>query len=154
MAATDYLGMAYVQKNVNVSLMAHEGCFSLRDIVTLVELKAIGVVGINSERPGGVTRALEAIDFARSRGLPAALHNQPLGIASAMHIHLAAAKYDALELATELFGMVMFEHDLLKKPIDYSRGTAKLPSGPGWGVELDEAALERYAAGATLILKA
>jgi len=152
--AEDYPGMAYVQKNVDTPLMAHEGCFSLRDIITLVELKAIRVVGINSERPGGMTRAIQALDFARERGLSAVLHNQPLGIASAMQIHLAAAKYDALGYATELFGQVMLEDDLITRPIDYGNGRAKLPPGPGWGVDLDEGALEKYATGATLILKA
>ena len=58
--AEDYTGMAFVQKRVGVPLMAHEGCFSLRDLLTLLELGAIRVVGINSERPGGVTNALKA----------------------------------------------------------------------------------------------
>ena len=55
--ATDYVGMAHVQAKVDTPLMAHEGCFSLQDIVTLVELGAVQVVGVNSERPGGVTNA-------------------------------------------------------------------------------------------------
>ncbi|MCP4216653.1 MAG: hypothetical protein GY765_18520, partial [bacterium] len=58
--STDFIGMAYVQKRVDVPLMAHEGAFSLQDMTTLLELGAIGVMGINSERPGGVTKALKA----------------------------------------------------------------------------------------------
>ena len=55
---TDYIGMATVQKSVDTPILSHEDCFSLQDIVTLIELKAIGVVGINSIRPGGVTKRL------------------------------------------------------------------------------------------------
>ena len=146
--------MAYVQKRVKIPLLAHEGCFSLQDIFTLVEMDAVRVVGINSERPGGVTNALRAIDFAKSKGLSVVLHNQPLGIASAMHVHIAAARHSSLGHATELFGHVMLEDDLIVKDIDYNAGFATVPSDPGWGAELDEGALARYATGPTVGLEA
>ena len=151
--ATDFLAMAQVQKQVAVPLMAHEGCFSLTDIVTLAELGAIGVVGINSERPGGITKALKAISFAEERGMGVVLHNQTLGIASAAQIHIAAAKHNSLGHATELFGHIMMEDDLILEPIDYSDGTATVMTGAGWGVELDEEALEKYATGPTVVIK-
>jgi muconate cycloisomerase len=151
--ASDYLAMAWVQQRVDTPLMAHEGCFSLQDIVTLIELRAIGVVGINSERPGGVTNALRAIAYAEQHGLGVALHNQPLGIASAMHVHLAACKHHSLGHATELFGHVMLEDDLIVDRLDYSGGTASLPEGDGWGVTLDEEALRRYASGPTVTME-
>jgi len=151
--ATDYVGLAYVQSRVDTPLMSHEGCFSLQDIITLIELKAIRVVGINAERPGGVTNALRAISYAEQRGLGVVIHNQSLGIASAMQIHLAAARHDALGHDTELFGQIMFEDDLIVDPLDYSRGLAKVPKGPGWGVELDEEALKRYSTAPTVKLQ-
>ncbi|MBI4832934.1 MAG: mandelate racemase/muconate lactonizing enzyme family protein [Candidatus Lindowbacteria bacterium] len=151
--ASDYVGMAHVQQRVNTPLMAHEGCFSLQDIVTLSELGAIGVVGINSERPGGVTNALRAITYAEQRGMGAVIHNQTLGIASAMQIHLAAARHHSLGHATELFGHMMLEDDLIIHAIDYSGGHAAVPQGPGWGVTLDEDALRRYATGAPVDIK-
>ncbi|MGB5909754.1 MAG: mandelate racemase/muconate lactonizing enzyme family protein [Promethearchaeia archaeon] len=151
--ADDYLGMKYVQQNVNVPLMAHEGFFNLKDFVTLVELRAVRVLGINSERPGGVTKALRAINYAKTRGLGIVLHNQPLGIASAMHIHLHVAKYHCIDHATELFGQEMLVDDLILKPINYDNGRTKLPEGSGWGVTLDEHALERFATSSTITLE-
>jgi muconate cycloisomerase len=148
----DYLGMAAVQKRVDTPLMSHEDCFSLQDIATLIELKAIGVVGLNPERPGGVTAALRALDYAEMRGLGAVLHSQPLGIASAMLIHLAAARHHQLGHATELFGQVMIEDDLITEPIDYSGGSAGIPAGPGWGVTLDRDALDKYATGPATVI--
>ncbi len=152
--ATDYLGMARVQSQVSTPLMAHEGCFSLQDIVTLSELGAIGVVGINSERPGGVTDALRAISYAELRGMSVCLHNQTLGIASAMQMHIAAARFHSLGHAVELFGHVMFEDDLIVEAIDYEGGFASLPAGPGWGVELDQEALDHYATAPPVVLEA
>ncbi len=151
--ADDYIGMAYVQKRVDTPLMAHEGFFSIKDFISLVELGAVRVLGINSERPGGVTKALKAFNYAKMRGLGVVLHNQPLGIASAMHIHFHIAKFHYIDYATELFGQEMLIDDLILNPINYSNGMAKLPEGPGWGVKLDEIALERYATGETIILK-
>ncbi|MBU3916391.1 hypothetical protein KKA14_12725 [bacterium] len=152
-AATNYIGMAYVQKRVDIPIMAHEGCFSLQDISTLVKMNGINAVGLNSERPGGVTNMLRAISYAEMEGMGCILHNQPLGISSAMQIHVAAARYHSLGHAIELFGQLMMEDDLIKEPINYDDGTATVPSGPGWGVELDEAALKQYATSETVIIE-
>ncbi|MBN2027747.1 MAG: mandelate racemase/muconate lactonizing enzyme family protein [Actinobacteria bacterium] len=152
-AAEDYAGMAAVQHRVGVPLMAHEGCFSLRDIITLVELGAVGVVGINSERPGGISAALRAMDFASGRGMGVVVHNQTLGIATAAQLHLAAARFSSLGHDVELFGDVMFEDDLILEPIACANGTAAVPLGPGFGVELDEGALARYARAETVIVE-
>jgi len=152
-AAADFVGMAYVQKRVKTHLMAHEGCFSLSDIVTLTELGGIGAVGINTERPGGMTAALKAMDFATQHKMGIIIHNQSAGISSAALIHLASARYAALGHAIELFGYVMLEDDLITSPIDYSGGIARVPAGAGWGVTLDEAALDKYATGPTVKLR-
>jgi muconate cycloisomerase len=143
--ADDWIGMARVQRAVSVPLMAHEGCFSLADFTALVELGAVGVLGVNGERPGGITRALQAIDYAAQRGIGTVLHNQPLGIGSAAQVHLGAARSAVLGHAMELFGHVMMEDDLIASPLDYSGGSVQVPDGAGLGVVLDEDALERYA---------
>jgi muconate cycloisomerase len=143
--ANDWLGMARVQRAVAVPLMAHEGCFSFTDFTALLELGAVGVLGVNTERPGGITQALRAIDYAAARGLGTILHNQPLGIASAAQVHLGAARAAVLGHAMELFGHIMLEDDLILEPLDYSGGMVRVPHSPGFGVTLDEAALERYA---------
>ena len=151
--ADDWLGMARVQRAVPVPLMAHEGCFSLGDFTVLLELGAVGILGVNTERPGGITQALRAIDYAARRGLGSVLHNQPLGIASAAQVHLGAARASLLGHAMELFGHVMLEDDLVREPLDYSGGRVRVPEGPGLGVTLDEDALDRYAAGPAVVLE-
>lgn len=151
--ADDWLGMARVQRAVDVPLMAHEGCFSLGDVIALVELGAIGVLGVNGERPGGITQALRAIDYVACRGMGTVLHNQPLGIGSAAQVQIGAARASVLGHAMELFGHVMLEDDLVTTPLDYAGGRVRVPSGPGLGVEIDEAALERYATAAPVMLQ-
>jgi len=151
-SASDFSGMAYVQKRVKTPLMSHEGCFSLQDIRTLTAMKAVRVIGINSERPGGVTNALQAIGFAAAHKMGVVIHNQTLGIADAVQIHLASARYSALGHAPEFFGSVMYEDDLITQPLHFHHGRVDVPKGPGWGVELDAAALEKYATGPTVVI--
>lgn len=150
--ADDWPGMARVQRAVSVPLMAHEGCFSLTDAVALIELGAVRVLGVNTERPGGITQALRAIDYAAQRGLGTVLHNQPLGIASAAQVHVGAARAAVLGHAMELFGHVMLEDDLIVEPLDYGGGRVRVPEGPGLGVTLDCDALDRYAVAPPVVL--
>jgi muconate cycloisomerase len=151
--ADDWLGMARVQRAVAVPLMAHESCFSFTDFTALAELGAVRILGVNTERPGGITQALRAIDYASARGMTTILHNQPLGIASAAQIHLGAARAAVLGHAMELFGHVMMEDDLIVDSLDYANGVVRVPEGPGLGVVLDEAALDRYATDAVVVLE-
>ena len=150
-SADDYLGMAYVQERVSIPLMSHEGFFSLKDLATLTKLNAIRVVGLNSERPGGVTKAKIALNYAKMNGLEVVLHNQPLGIASAMHIHFHSAHYYEIDHPTELFGQEMLQDDLIIEPLNYHDGKVDVPKGVGWGVKLDENALQRFATDETTI---
>jgi muconate cycloisomerase len=151
--ADDWLGLARVQRAVSVPLMAHEGCFSLTDATALIELGAVRVLGVNTERPGGITLALRAIDYAARRGMGTILHNQPLGIASAAQIHTGAARAASLGFAMELFGHVMLEDDLVVEPLDYAGGRVRVPDGPGLGVTLDRDALDRYATQPPVVLE-
>ena len=152
-AATDFTGMAYVQKNVSTPLMSHEGCFSLQDIETLIALKAVRVIGLNSERPGGVTNALQAIDIAAHNRMGVVIHNQTLGIADSMMIHLASARYSLLKHSCEFFGSIMYEDDLVLEPLKFHGGQVRVPDGHGLGIKLDTAALEKYATGPSVTLK-
>ena len=70
-----------------------------------------------------------------------------------MHIHFHIAKFHYIDYATELFGQEMLIDDLILTPIEYNNGMAKLPEGSGWGVKLDENALEKYATGDTIVLE-
>lgn len=142
--ADDFTGMAWVQSRTSVPIMAHEGCFGLRDMVTLAEMGAVRAFGINPERPGGMTHALKAIDYAAARGLDVCLHNQPSGLGSAVVLHTHAARARNIRHATELQGHMMMEHDLLKESIVYEDGFGVLPAGPGWGVEVDMDAIDKY----------
>ena len=138
--------MVEVARRTSIPLFLHEGFFAIGDAGGAASTPAgCGVVGINGERPGGITGALRAIDYAAARGLGTIIHNQPLGIGTAMHAHLAAARFDRLGHDVELAGDVMFDaapgHDPLP---DRGRRASCCPGGPGWGIEVDRDALDDH----------
>ena len=140
----DLLGMRWVQERTSVPMFLHEGFFSLSDVVSLTEAGGMGVLGINAERPGGITAALRAIDYVSARGMGTIIHNQPLGIGTAAHAHIAAARWDRLGHAPELAGDVMFSEHLVDRRYEVVDGEMLLPGGAGWGIEVDRGALDRH----------
>lgn len=140
----DVLGMVDLQRRTPIPLFLHEGFFSMSDVVALLEMGGVGVVGVNTERPGGITGALRAIDYAAARGVGTVIHNQPLGIGTATHAHIAAARHDRLGHAPELAGDVMFEEHLTRTRYTVEDGCMLLPGGPGWGISVDRDALDRH----------
>lgn len=142
----DVLGMVEVQRKTAVPVFLHEGAFSVADVVSLVELGGCGVIGVNAERPGGLTGALRLIDYGAMRGLGTIIHNQPLGIGTAVLAHLATARFDQLGHAVELAGDVMFATTLINEPARPVDGCYEVPTGPGWGVTIDRDALDDHLA--------
>ena len=137
----DLLGMVELQRRTPIPVFLHEGFFSLPDAVALIDAGGMGVMGINAERPGGITGALRAIDYAAARGLGTILHNQPLGIGTAVQAHIVAARYDRLGHHPESAGDVMFDHHLTTSRYPIEGGELVLPGGPGWGITVDRDAL-------------
>ena len=43
--------------------------------------------------------------------------------------------------------------DLIQTEINYANGMAKVPEGPGWGIKLDDKALQQYAVDDTIIIE-
>lgn len=140
----DRLGMVELARRVDVPVFLHEGAFDVADVITLIELGGCGVVGLNAERPGGLLPALRLIDFASTRGLGVIVHNQPLGLGAAQHLHIATARADVLGHDIELAGDVMFAESLLAEPLRADHGRLAVPTGPGWGVTVDRDALDDH----------
>jgi muconate cycloisomerase len=150
----DLLGMVDVAARTSIPLFLHEGFFSMGELVALIEAGGCGVVGINTERPGGITGALRAIDYAAARGLGTIIHNQPLGIGTAAHAHLAAARADRLGHDVELAGDVMFDEHLVTRRYTVDDGQLVLPGGPGWGIDVDRDALDDHLVAEPIVLQA
>jgi muconate cycloisomerase len=81
---------------------------------------------------------------AEAAGIPA-WHGSgvDLGIAEASYAHVCAAS-KAITLTSDICGETLRVDDLITEPLEIKGGHVRVPEGPGLGVTLDEAAVERY----------
>jgi L-alanine-DL-glutamate epimerase-like enolase superfamily enzyme len=116
------------------------------DVLALVRASAAAYVVIDAERLGGIAPARAAGSIAAAAGISALLGGRPaLGIATAAMLHLAAATpplSDANESAYH-----QLQDDVLAEPLEIADGMMTVPQGPGLGIEVDRAKIERYSVG-------
>jgi L-alanine-DL-glutamate epimerase-like enolase superfamily enzyme len=91
---------------------------------------------------GGATRVLREAALAAQANMPFWLQLVGTGITSTFALHLGAVCSHAQWPAVTCVNM--YRHQLITEPVRVHGGYARVPEAPGLGVELDEAALERY----------
>ena len=148
-AAWDLCGMAAVTRSVDTPIEADESCFTIHDAMRVIRQEAADVLNIKIAKAGGLYNAKKIAALAESAGLQCVLGTAfGLGIKIAAKLHLAASTVklvDAVEF-TELGlhgPMLAPPHDTdLALPLE--DGCLAVPTGPGFGVELDEERLRKY----------
>lgn len=67
--ARDFAALSEIRRNSPIKIMADESCFSLEDLLKLIELKAIDLVNLKLLKSGGLTVAREMAKVAQSAGI-------------------------------------------------------------------------------------
>jgi muconate cycloisomerase len=93
---------------------------------------------------GPLVSTFKQAAIAEAAGIPA-WHGSgvDLGIAEASYAHVCAAS-KAITLTSDICGETLRVDDLITEPLEIADGHVRVPEGPGLGVTLDEAAVERY----------
>lgn len=91
---------------------------------------------------GGVGRVMADGRSAAMANMPFFLQLVGTGLTTALTMHLGAVLSHAQWPAVTCHEL--YEHNLLTQRIPVLSGQAKVPDAPGLGVEVDEAALEKY----------
>jgi muconate cycloisomerase len=138
----DLKGLAALTRASPIPIGADEGIHSLADIEAHADAGA-GGVSLKLIKLGGMSAAVEAARLCERLGLSIniAAKIAESGIASAAAIHLACAS-PTVEWGVSLTHFYLAE-DIVKQPLVIAEGIVALPPGPGLGVEVDEAAVER-----------
>jgi len=144
-AAHDIEGMAEVARASRIPIGCDEGLHSLDDLKRHHEAGAAGGFSLKTIKLGGLKPVMEAGELCEKLSLKVNLASKmaETGISSAALLHLAAA-LPALDWGVGFSSQYLVE-DILKTPLDFARGHATVPSGPGLGIEVDEARVRRYA---------
>lgn len=145
----DPSAMAEVRRDTTIPIMADESVFTLNDAWQLTAARACDILSIYPGKHGGIAGTAEITHVARAAGLKCAIgSNLELGIGTAAMLHVAAAlpEIDSELCPADLIGPLYHEADLLTEPLSLGPAVARVPDGPGLGVELDEEQLKRYRA--------
>ena len=144
---TDPRDLARLRGDTRIPIMADESVFTLQDARRLTELGACDVLSVYPGKHAGIAATREIAHVARAAGVVCSMgSNLELGIATAAMLHLAAAEpsLDDARYPGDYLGPLYHQADLLKEPLQLGPSVARVPDGPGLGVELDEDQLERY----------
>jgi L-alanine-DL-glutamate epimerase-like enolase superfamily enzyme len=128
-------------------IMADESVWTAADALRVCRAGAADVISLYPGKNGGLLGSVEVSHVAAAAGLPCHMgSNLELGIASAAMLHLAAAvpNIRSDRFPADILGPKYHEVDLLAEPLDLGPESARVPDGPGLGVELDEDQLRRY----------
>ncbi len=110
-----------------------------RQVIRAVSTQAVDGINVAPSDWG----FLDMARIAEAGGLPVwQASNVDLGLYDAYRIHASAA-VSTCTLASDMIGNLVHEHSLLTEPL-LENGYARIPEGPGLGVELDEEAVRRY----------
>jgi muconate cycloisomerase len=142
--AHDLDGMAEVRRAIGVPLMADESVRNPRSAMEVVKRGAADVFNVYVTEAGGLLAASRIFAIAEAAGIPCMIGSMPeFGIGTAAQIHLGVAMTN-LGPDSDTCGVLYHQEDLLKTPLRIENGFSYAPDGPGLGVEIDPAVLERW----------
>jgi muconate cycloisomerase len=143
LAYDDIDGLKKLTRTSKVPIGIDEGIHSLADIETSARAGA-GGVSLKLIKLGGIGTAIEAGKLCQKLGLSvniaAKIAESSISSAAALNLACAVPKADWGVSLTHFY----LAEDIVRRPLPLADGEVALPSGPGLGVEVDEAAVERF----------
>jgi galactonate dehydratase len=139
-------GLMLVSRALATPVCAGERLVTIYGFRELLARQAVAVINPDITNCGGISEARKISAMAQAAYITVAPHNPNGPLATAASAHLAATIPNLLTL--ERRGMiedVARAEEVASPPLKMEDGRLILPEGPGWGLELDEGALARYA---------
>jgi muconate cycloisomerase len=136
------LGHAALARVSPIPIGADEGIHSLADVEAHAQAGA-GGLSLKLIKLGGMSAAIEAARLADRLGLAvniaAKIAESSVGSAAAVHLACAVPAADWGVSLTHFY----LAEDIVKAPLALGDGTVALPTRPGLGIEVDDAAVAR-----------
>ena len=136
-AADDYQGMAKVADNLSTPIAAGEYVYGITPHRQLIEHGSVDIVMVDLVRVGGVTQFMKVAAMAEAFNLPVVSHLIP-----EFQVHTIAAIPNGLTV--EYFPWTNRFYEEMPEMKD---GLILVPERPGFGLNFDQAALDKYAVG-------
>ena len=140
----DLAMLASLERETNVPLAVSRNIASSRDLMAMVRAGAARYALIDMERVGGLTESRSCASVAEAARVTALLgpgHGVGIGLAALLHVAASNPQFGSANPCT----YHQLSDDVLVQPLELVDGMIAVPQGPGLGVEVDRAKLERFA---------
>ncbi|TDE99180.1 muconate cycloisomerase [Occultella glacieicola] len=134
--SVDWGGMRRVRSKTDLPIAIDEGNFSSADLARNITLDMADLVVVKVCKAGGLRAALRTVAVAEAHGLEvlaSGLTDCGIGFAAALHLFSLVD----LALPAELNGPELLA-ELFVDGLQITDGVARVPDGPGLGVDVDE----------------
>lgn len=140
----DIIDHARLQTELRTSLCLDESILSLRHARWAKELDACRIINIKPGRVGGIAEAKRIHDYCREHGIPVWMGGMyETGIGRAANVAVASLPGFTLPGDISASEKYFFE-DIVEQPFRLNQdSTLSVPQGPGLGVAVNHAALDR-----------
>lgn len=146
LATRELYTVASLRRQTRVQIGVWRAVRRPADVLAMVRSGAADCLVVDLEQLGGISPARTCAQIADAAGVAILSGGRPsLGIATAAMLHLAAAT-PSLSGANES-AYHQIRDDVLVEPLTVVGGMMIVPEGPGLGIEVDRAKLDRYAVG-------
>jgi L-alanine-DL-glutamate epimerase-like enolase superfamily enzyme len=134
--ADDLDGMRQLRA-LGVPVVADEAVYSEADVLRVARAEAADVISVYVGKSGGLERAVRTAALASLNGLEVVIGaNGEMGIGAAAQAHVACACERLGSIPCGITGHHFYEDEpTLERPLDIDGVRARLPAGPGLGVE-------------------
>ncbi len=147
LTAADLEGMAELRRGLPVPLVADESNGTPAEAAAIIRAGAADILSVYVGMSGGLAPARAIASMAHAAGLGWMIgSNLELGIATSAHIQLALSVPGlAVDIVPcDIISRFYYLDDVVKGELPVEAGYVGPTTGPGLGVELDQAAIERH----------
>ena len=142
----DLEGMAALASAVPIPISADESLSSEFSLMEIIRCRAASMIQTKIGKNGGLFYCKRLWTIARAAGLAALPGNHPTtSVAATAMAHLCAAWPWEVPVGDFSNGPTdILADDIVTIPMKLENGTVRIPTGPGFGIELDEEKIKRY----------
>lgn len=142
----DFAALAEVRRTTGLKVMADDICFDLADARECLWHDACDVISVYPGKNGGIGKSRHIAELAATHGVACSIgSNLELDVASAAMAHLVIAcpNMQIEQYPGDLLGPSYHEVSIARNPLPITGPIVTLPPGPGLGIDVDWATVER-----------
>lgn len=138
----DPRALLQVKESTRIPICSGEDLYGARDYRSFFELHAMDIAAVDVTW-NGLAQSKKIADMAEIYEMNVAPHNHYSHLATLINAHFCAMVPNLRILEVDVDD-VAWKDDLVTKPPEIRNGYLTIPSGPGWGAELNEEVLRAH----------